>query len=811
MYELHRMFRLPQTVRRLLKAPAFTITAVVILGFGIGANTAIFSLINATLLRPLPYADPERLVMISMPYQNDPQTPLDYADFLDITAQQTCFDKIAISYRDSLDLTGSGKTQRLSVCFVSPSLFALTGRTAILGRTFRTEEDVAHGPLLAVISEQFWRNHFNGDPGVIGKKLILSEQSFEIIGVAPVQVDLWNTHVTDVYLPANTANLFGYSISNRTTHMFLGYGRLKNGFSLAQAQAQLETIQNRLIDQYPDSEKGYGIRLNPLLETVVQGYSGTIWLLGAAVALLLLIAAANVANLLFVRGLERGREMAIRSAIGATRYRLIGHLLLETSALSFLGGILGIALAWGSVAFIKNLSPPDLYRIQQVQVDIPALVFVLGVIVVIAFVSGIVPAFSLSKPKLGSALREEGRGSGTGSPHKYRAQTILVVTQVALACTLLIAAGLMVRSFEAAQEISLGFNPHQLLTAELILTSSIYSDGVKTRAFYDAVLARVHQLPGVTDAAINDAPPLDYDGEYLTQFTIDGRPDPGVGHHPALVGQTISSSYFRTLEIPLLKGREFNNEDKPDSQQAVIIDDALAQHYFAGQNPVGKAISWESPEGLRHCSIVGVVPHVRFMSPGMQENAFQAYFPYSQWDFQRETLVVRCQGDASAHTAAIREAVQSVDPNVPVPNIQTYDDIIAQKLVTRKLASALVSVFSGAALCLSAIGLYGVLAYTVSQRSREIGLRIALGAEPREILHLVARHGFKLLGIGLVAGVVLALIFSRLIGGMLYGVSVVDPISMLVAVLVLSLAGGIACLFPALRAMWTNPATALRQ
>ena len=805
------MFRLPQTVRRLLKAPSFTITAVIILGFGIGANTAIFSLINATLLKPLPYADPERLVMISMPYQNDPQTPVDYPDFLDIADQQTYFDKIAISYRDHLDLTGSGKTQRLAVGFVSPSLFALTGRRAILGRTFGTEEDIAHGPLLALISEQFWKNHFNDDPGVIGKKLILSEQSFEIIGVVPSQVDLWSPLGTDVYLPVNAANLFDYPVSNRTTHMFYGLGRLKKGVSLAQAQAQLETIHNRLIDQYPDSDKGYGIRLDSLLETVVKGYSGTVWLMGAAVALLLLIAAANVANLLFVRGLERGRELAIRAAVGATRSRLMRHLLLETSVLSLFGGILGIALAWGSVAFIKKLSPPDIYRIQQVQVDMPALGFVLGIIIVIAFASGIVPAFSLSKPKLGSALREEGRGSGAGSPRKYRAQTILVVTQVALACTLLTGAGLMVRSFEAAQEVSLGFNPHQILTAELLLTSSTYADGVKTRAFYDSVLTKVRQLPGIIDVAMNDGPPLDYDWETLTKFTIEGRPDPGAGHHPVLVEQTISSSYFRTLEIPLLKGRDFSNEDKVDSQQVTIIDDALAQHYFAGQNPVGKAISLESAEGLRHCSIVGVVPHVRYRSPGIQENAFQAYFPYSQWDFQSETLVVRCQGDANAQTAAVRQAVQSVDPNVPVPNIQTYDDLIAQKLATRKLASMLVSLFSGAALCLSAIGLYGVLAYTVSQRRREIGVRIALGAEPREIVHVVAQHGFKLLGIGLAAGIVLALVCSRLIEGMLYGVGAVDPISMLIAIVVLSLAGGVACLFPALRALRINPVTALRQ
>jgi putative ABC transport system permease protein len=806
------MSALRQTVRLLLKAPGFTITAILILGFGIGANTAIFGLINTVLLRPLPYLHPERLVVITMPYQNEARTPFDYPDYLDISAAQTSFDSIAVVQTSALDLTGGGETQRLWVNFASPSLFTFTGRTAILGRVFDLHEDVPHGPLLAVISERLWRNHFNADPNVIGKKLTLSEQSFEIIGVVPAQIDLGGDPPTDVYLPTNTIALFSYPIYQRVYHIFDCVGRLKDGVSIAQAQAELEVIHNRLIDGYPDTDKGYGIRITPLLENVVSGYSGTVWLLSAAVAVLLLIAAANVANLLFVRGLERRRELAIRAAIGATRSRLIGQMLLETGILSLLGGIAGLGFALGTIEIIKKLSRPEIYRLQEVQVDLTALVFVVGIIVLVAFISGVVPAFSLSKPKLGLVLKEEGGRSGTGGVAKYRAQTILVAAQVALACILLIGAGLLVRSFDAAQRVPLGFNPHQILTAQLFLTSSTYeADGVKTRAFWDAVLAKVRQLPGVTEAAMNNPLPLYYDWESLSRFTIDGQPDPGIGRHPVLDWQMISPNYFRTLEIPLLKGRDFKEEDRVESQQVVIIDEAMAQHYFNGLNPVGKVINLESEEGPRHCTIVGVVPHVRFRSPGAQENQFEAYFPYSQWDYDSEILVVRCQGDPNAQIAAVRKAVQLVDPDVPVPDIKTFDDLIAQKLVTRKLASTLVSLFSGAALCLSAIGLYGVLAYSVSQRRREIGVRIALGAEWFRILQLVTQQGFKLIGIGLVAGTVVALVCAHFIEGMLYGVTAIDPVSMLIAALVLCLAGCLACLLPALRAVRINPVKALRE
>jgi putative ABC transport system permease protein len=806
------MSPLRQTIRVLLKAPGFTITAILILGFGIGTNTAIFSLINAVVLKPLPYSHPERLVNVVLPYENAMADNFDYPDYLDVAAAQTCFESTMLIHGDSLDLTGSGEPQRLFVNFVSPSVFAFTGRPAILGRTFNSQEDIPHGPLLAVISESFWRNHFNSDPNVIGKAITLSEQTFEIIGVAPAQFDISGPPATDVYLPVNSTLLFGYPLYQRTFRIFGFYGRLKEGVSIAKAQAELAVIQNGLSDRYPETDKGYHIRVYPTLDEAVGGYAGILWLLGAAVAVLLLIAATNVASLLFVRGLERRRELAIRVAVGATRSRLIAQLLLETGVLSLLGGIAGLGLALGSIEIIKKLSPADRFRFQEVRIDLTTLVFVVGIIVLVAFISGLVPALSFSKPKLGSVLKQEEGRSGTGGVQKYRAQTLLVSAQVALACMLLIGAGLLIRSFQAAQRAPLGFNPHNILTAEVFLTSSTYgADGVKTRAFWSAVLANVRQLPGVTEVAMDDWVPMYYDWENTHQFTVDGQPDPGIGHHPLFTWQMISPNYFRTLEIPILKGRDFDDRDKVDGQQVAIIDDAVAQHYFNGRDPIGKVINLESSKGLRHCTIVGVVPHVRYRSPGTEENQFEVYVPYSQRNAISEVLLVRWQGDPNAQIAAVRKAVQSVDPDVPVPNIKAYDDVIAQKLVTRKLASTLISLFSGVALCLSAIGLYGVLTYAVSQRRREIGVRIALGAESLKIVQLVTKQGFKMIGIGLIVGTVVALVCARFIEGMFYGVSAIDPISLLIAALVLCLAGCLACLLPALRAARINPVKALRE
>jgi putative ABC transport system permease protein len=807
------------TIRSLLKSPGFAIACVLILGFGIGLNTAIFSLINAVILKPLPYPNPERLVRVSQPYQNDLSMGFDYPDFVDTVATQHSFESLAVADQEALDLSGDGQPEHLEVDFVSPSMFKVSGLPTVLGRVFTGQEDIPNGPFLAVLSEHFWRARFQSDPKIIGKNLTLSGHSFQVIGVVPTQVCDWGPPTADIYAPANTLaplgflpNGSGYPLANRDVHRFFCAGRLKAGISVAESRADLEVIQENLLARYPDTNKGYGILVTPMLDSMVGDYAVTTWLLGAAVGCLLLISCANVANLHFARGLQLRREMMIRAALGATRWRLMGQLLLETICLSVLGGILGLLIALSSAAMIKRLSPPDSFRFQELSVDLNALVFVFGIVLLTALISGLLPAWSLSRVSLVPALKDEGDRAGTRGPQTQRTQSVLVCAQVALACVLLIGAGLLVHSFQAAQNVPLGFNPHHLLTIRVMLNSQKYeTDGVQTRAFWDALITKIRRLPGVAEAGMSDLPPLKFDSEWLQPFTVDGQPERDPGRQPTLVWQQVSSDFFRTMQVPVLQGRDFDPQDTADKQSVVVVDESLAGHFFPGQNPLGKGISVQSPEGVRDCTIIGVVPHLRYKSPGQAENTFQAYFPYSQWDYDGEYLILRSEVDPAALVPTVRDAVASIDPGVPIFDVNTYDDVIAQKLVTRKLSMLLVSLFSGAALFLAAIGLYGTLAYSVGQRTREIGIRVALGAQPGNILRLITEQGLKIVGAGLVTGISAALVGTHLIQGALYGVAPIDPISFGVSVVILGIAVVLACLLPALRATRINPITALRE
>lgn len=807
------------TIRLLLKSPAFTITAILILGFGIGANTAIFSLINAIILKPLPYPESDRLVQICEPYQNQPHTGIDYPDYVDIAAAQHTFETIAVGTFHSLDLSGSGQPSHFAANLVSPSMFKVSGLSPILGRVFTEEEDIPNGPFVAVLSEHCWRTQFNADPGIIGKNITLSGHSFQVIGVVPIQVDDWGPPSADVYAPANTVaplgffpNDRGYPLALRDVHQFFCVGRLKPGVTVAQAQADLGTIHDNLLKRYPDTNRGYGLRIVPLLEAMLSNYATTTWCLGSAVACLLLIACANVGNLLFARGLQRRREMTIRSTLGASRWQLLGQLLLETTVLSFFAGVLGLLVAVSFADTIKTLCPPDLYRFHELRVDWTALVFVFGVILLTALLSGLLPALSLSRVALGPALKDRGSRVETGGPQRHRLQSVLGTAQVALACVLLIAAGLLIHSFEAAQNVSLGFNPHHLQTALVELTSAKYeTDGVKTRAFWEALMQRIRRLPGVTAATMSDAPPLKFDNELLFTFTVDGQPDQDNGRQPVLTWQMIATDYFRTLGVPLLQGRDFSSGDTADKPSVTIIDTALAERYFPDRDPLGKKIRVTTSDGIRDCTVVGIVPHLAYKSAGHPENSFQAYFPNSQWNYDDEYLIVRSDLDPGVLIPAIRTTVASVDSGVPISDVHTYDDLVAEKFITRRLSALLVTLFSCAALFLSAIGLYGVLAYSVGQRTREIGIRIALGARVNNIFRLIAAQGFKILWVGLLLGVGAALAAGRLMEGLLYGVAPADPIAIGGSVLLLSIATMLAGLVPALRATRVKPITALRE
>ena len=813
---------LRHTVRLLLKSPGFTITAVLILGFGIGANTAIFSLIDAVLLNPLPFPRSDRLVQVFQAktehalLDKSEWANLDYPDYLDLRSGQHSFDNLSVQYWDFLDLGDQANPERLTAIYTSPDLFRVTNLPFVLGRPFTDEEDQRGGPLVVVLSESLWKRRFNADPNIIGKNLRLSGESFQVVGICPRQVEDVSTPSYDsLYVPVHVSEFFqGPWTHMRDDHGLICFGRLKDGSTWAQAEADLAVIQENLGVRYPDTDKSYRIHISPLVDSMVATYSSTVWVLGAAVGCILLLSSANVANLLFARSLERRREMMIRATLGASRFRLMSQLLRETALLSLLGGGVGLLFAWWSIGLIKAFSPDYLNRFQAVKLDTAALLFVFGLTALVSLLSGLLPALSISRANLGSAIKDEGGRAGTVGPQRQRTQSFLVVGQVALACVLLIGAGLLVRSFQATRSLPLGLNSDHLLFANINPTTKNYADITRIRGLFDAVLEKARQIPGVTDAATNQQQPFEWTfGDLNVPFHVPGEPMPEPGKEPTMCEQAISPNYFKTMQIPMLQGHDFDSGDRPDSQHVVIVDESLAQHFFPGQNPIGKQIEFvKASDTQKTWTIVGVVGNSRHNAPDHLVAPFQTYFPYSQRDdLFRAFLLLRTPGDPVALIPVVRKMVAEVDPDVPVDRIMLFDDLIAGKFATRRLGVLLVSVFSGTALFLSAVGLYGVLAYSVAQRRREIGVRIALGAQATNIVRLVIHQGLKLVCVGLAIGIISALLLARLIDSLLYGVSANDPISLALGVTVLGMAAFLACLLPALRATRINPITALRE
>ncbi|MFY9989211.1 MAG: ABC transporter permease [Chthoniobacterales bacterium] len=817
------MSALRHTLRLLLKSPGFTITAVLILGFGIGTNTAVFSLISTVLLNPLPFPQADRLVQIfqsrttiSVLDRSD-WGGVSYPDYLDLRDSQKTLDNIAVEYWDYLDLGTRQLPQRLTAIYASPSLFKVSNLPFVLGRPFIDAEDKTGGPLVAVLSEALWRDHFNADPHVIGQNIILSGESFQVVGVCPRQVEDVSTPSDDaIYVPIHVSEYFGGPWTNkRDSHSLLCFGRLQQAATSVQANADLNVIQSNLDARYPDANKNYIIRVASLFDSTAATYSATVWLLGGAVGCLLLISCANVANLIFARGLERRKEMTIRSTLGASRFRLVKQLLLETTFLSVLGGVTGSIIAFWSIGLIKWLSPDYLNRFQDVHLDSASLLFIFLITAFVTLLSGLLPGLSLSKTNLETVLREEGNRGGTTGLHRQRTQSILVTGQVAAACVLLIGAGLLVRSFQVFQEIPLGFNAGHLVSANINPTSKKYNDMPQMRRLFAAVLEKAKELPGVTDAALNQEQPFEWTfGDLNAPFHIPGQPVTEPGKEPTLCSQDISPDYFKTMQIPIVAGRDFDADDRADSQHVVIVDVALAQRFFPGGDPIGKQIEdlWATRDDQKTWTIVGVVGQVRHNAPDHSLAPYQAYFPYSQRDnLFRAFLLLRTDREPAALAPAIQKIVASIDPDVPADRIQKFDDVIAGRSATRRFSAFLVSIISGAALCLSAVGLYGVLAYSVSQRRRELGVRIALGAQSSNVLRLVVLKGLTLAGLGLAIGLMSALLLVRCFESALYKVSASDPLALSLAVFVLGIATVLACLLPALRAVRINPINALRE
>jgi putative ABC transport system permease protein len=803
------------TLRLLLKSPGFTVTAILILGLGIGANTAIFSLVNGVLLKPLPYPNADRLFHLYRTFKNDNTSGFDYPDFADYCTAQHSFSGLAAFGSDWFHLTGRGPAQQIPGLYVSGAFFEVMGRPLILGRPLDEADDRPGSAAVVVLSEQLWRSHFNSDPNIIGTSIVLNSRSFQVVGITPGQAD--EEFSVELYAATNQDPDFAPNKKiRRGAPYYECVGRLRAGVTLPQAQAELEVIQQNLIAMYPATDAGYGIRIAPYLEGVVSDYSTTVWLLEAAVACLLLITCANVANLLLARAQERLKEVTIRAALGASRSRLVAQLLTESVLLSFGGAILGIGIAVWSLHAIKTADSSDIPRVQEVTIDNGSLAFVLLVMLVTALASGLLPAWTGSSVNLASALNREGERAGTSS-HRQRSQAISVAVQVALSCLLLTGASLLMRSLQAIQSVSLGFRTDHILTAEVYLADAKYPTQPACNVFFDKLLARAQELPGVMSAAlVNDLP---FSGGFgKNAFGIVGQPDPLLKDMPISRSQIVSIDYFRTLGIPLLCGRLFNGQDGPDKENVIVVTNEFAARFFPGQDPIGKQIHDVNSIGLKPniYTIVGIVPEIQHDRPDFPRASYQVYFLYSQSPYAPRitndfTLVLHTQNDPRALVSDLRETLAGIDPSLPLTSIYPFDQVIYDSFASRRLQMTLVGVFSVAALVLAVVGLYGVLSYSVTVRKRELSVRMALGAQPGSILNLIIRHGFKIAGIGLFIGLLGALMLSSLLETMLFNVPALDPVSFGGSVLVLGLATFLACLIPAWRATRIDPIKALRE
>ncbi|MEP6809496.1 MAG: ABC transporter permease [Chthoniobacterales bacterium] len=808
--------------RQLLKHPGFTFIAVLALALGIGANTAIFSVVNAVLLRPLPYPHSERLVSIRETTSTFPNGSVSYPNFLDWRAGQRSFTDLTLVRRESFNFSpigGVGAPERIGGGRVTYNFVSVLGLTPVLGRDFAEADDVPGAAPVTLISERLWRTKFGASPKVIGQRVMLDGVAREIIGVLPD--DLRYPRLAEVWVPLAELRK-EQGILGRGNHPgFSVVGRLKPGVSLTQAKADLNTIAAELERRYPDSNATRRVRLELLLESAVGDYRNSLNLLLGAVACVLLIACANVANLQLARAMARTKELAVRAALGASRSQLMRQMLTESVLLAVLGAVAGVLLAIWSLDAIVALSPARVARFQETRIDLPALLFTGAVALGAGILVGLWPAWQVSKSAaLTVILHEAGTRGGSGGLRRQRARSALVVTQVALAVVLLAAAGLTLKSFWHAQQEALNFQPENLLTVSLALPQARYAEDEKQIAFYDQLIQRVRALPGVEAAAVGSNIPFD-DNESDSTFHLTGTPAVPPGQEPSAEINIISSDYFRALGIPILRGRAFGPEDVAGigRSRSIIIDETLARKFFPGVNPIGRQIDdnqtfEKKPPPL---TIVGVVPRTRNEAPGEPQNIeslkfHHIYFSSAQYANTDNVLVVRVKnGDPLALVPAIRRAVLGLDPDQPLGATATMETNISNSLAKRRLTMTLLGSFAGLALLLASVGLYGVMALSVTQRTRELGIRMALGAARADVFRLVLGQGVTLIGFGLILGLLGALAAGRALASILYGVGAIDVPALALSLISLTIVALLACFVPARRATRVDPMVALRQ
>lgn len=796
-------------LRMMLKHKGFTAVAIFALSLGIGATTAIFSVVNAILLSPLPYKDPDRIVVpVSVnAARGSDRGSITYADYLDWRSETGVFENVAVFSSQTADLTGVGEPERIEVAGVSEEYFAVMGVEPRIGRTFSPDDFNLNATRTLVISDRLWQRRFGGDPGVLEQQVFLNGRPYPVVGVMP-RDSQWPDNF-DIWAAMAVGPNPGPDLMRRDNMIFRAVARLKPGVPIEQADAVMATIAQRLELEFPESRKGWTNKAVPLRDFIVgDELQLALMVLLAAVGFVLLIACVNVANLLLARAATREREIAIRLALGSSRFRLVRQLLTESVVLALLGGGAGLLLAFWGVDLLTAIAPADVPRLAEVKIDPRVLAFTVATSILTSILFGLIPALHASKVNLNESLKEGGRSSTDGA-RGGRIRSALVVAEVVLSLVLLAGAGLMVRSFMRLQQVDPGFNTNNLVTMSISCPSKRYPDNAKTIAFYKSVVDRVTASPGVESAAVSSALPLGGGGFYLGRvFLIEGHPEPPAGADTPAQWNVMGPGYFETTGIRLLRGRSFDERDTAESNKVIVINESFARKAFPNEDPLGKRIrSWRDENLLRE--IVGVVQDVRYFSRDDELRGL-VYVPHTQNTWRSMSLTVRTTGDAGAMISAIRDQIWSVDKDLAIADPSTMNEILARSVAPQRFSMILLAVFAAVAMVLATLGVYSVLSYTVAQRSHELGVRMALGAQAGDLVKLVLVHGMRLTCIGAGIGLVLAFAVTRLMKSLLYEVSTTDPATF-GAVTVLLLGTGLAaCLIPARRAAKVDPMVALR-
>jgi putative ABC transport system permease protein len=805
------MSNLRLALRQLIKNPAFSAVAIVTLALGIGANTAIFSIVNAVLLRPLPYPDADRIMVLNESSGPGQDYSVALPDYFDWQRDNTVFEHLACTHKESRNLSGipGREPERISCASVTRNFFNIVGLPPEIGRTFSEDEDKVGAPPVVVISDRLWRRVFNAESSVLGRSITLHDQNFTVIGVMPPQVT--SPQDSDVWLSMMRRSNNPVWMQRFIHPMIFVWGKLKPGVTLEQARTEMKGIAAQLEKAYPETNKQEYAVVTPLLENLVGKYRTNLGLLLGAVGLVLLIACANLANLFAARGAARSREFAIHAAVGATRGQIVKKLLIESLVIALLGGALGFFLAiWVRDGLIA-LSPGDVSRFHQISFDLPVLGFTFLVASLTTVLFGLWPAWQASHANVQLALKTGSAGSGD-PPSAKRARDWLVISEIALTLTLLVAAGLVLKSFSRLQSLSLGYEPRALFTARFELPWRKYNDRDKINTFTKALLDKVRGLPGVQNAAVSSNGPLM--GGWQTGFWREENPRPQPSDMLSSDLEVVGGDYFSTLKVPLLRGRAFNERDTKDSPRVIIIDQAMAEQYFPGENPIGKRLGVDpgnDNENYVMSEIVGVVARMRFHAIDEMAPLPVIYCSLGQAQRTSLTLFVRSTLASAALERAVRDAVTSIDSSMAVFDSRPMSDRVRETWGAQRLLSFLFSVFAGLALVLATIGLYGLLAYTTLKRVREIGIRLALGARPAQIRTLILSHGMRLLLIGSAIGLLSAFALSRALQSVLFDVKGIDPRIYLAVGLLLFGATLLASWIPARRASRVDPIIALRQ